>query len=65
MRQWHWFRHVSNSIVALFFGIMIYVIFIAFSRQSGSTGLDMGSIQQMRYAAQIRSQDIQKIASTK
>jgi hypothetical protein len=52
MRRWHWFRFVSNGIVALFFGIMIYVIVIAFTRQSGSTGLDMGSIQKMRYEAQ-------------
>lgn len=52
MRHWHWFRFVSKGIVALFFGIMIYVLFIAFTRQSGSTGLDMAGVQKMRYESQ-------------
>lgn len=52
MRNWHWFRFVANGVLVLFFGIMFYVIVIAFTRHSGSTGLDMGSIQKMRFDAQ-------------
>lgn len=52
MRHWHWFRFVSSGIVVLFFGIMLYVVFIAFSRPSGTTGLDMAGIQQIRHASQ-------------
>lgn len=51
MHRRHWFSFVSNGIVALFFGIMIYALTIAFTRKPGSTGLDMGSIQKMRYDA--------------
>ena len=51
MRQWHWFQFVSNGILALFLGIMIYVIGIAYTRHSGSTGLDMAKIQKIRYDA--------------
>jgi hypothetical protein len=51
MRHWHWFQFVSNGILALFLGIMVYVICIAYMRHSGSTGLDMTAIQKMRYDA--------------
>ena len=49
MRHWHWFQFVSNGILALFLSIMLYVIVIAYTRNSGSTGLDMAAIQKMRY----------------
>ncbi len=49
MRQWHWFQFVSNGILALFLGIIIYVIWIAYTRHSGSTDLDMAGIQKIRY----------------
>jgi hypothetical protein len=51
MRRWHWFQFVSNGILALFLGIMVYVICIAYMRHSGSTGLDMTAIQKIRYDA--------------
>ena len=51
MRQWHWFQFVSNGILTLFLGIMLYVIVIAYTRHSGSTGLDMATIQKIRYDA--------------
>lgn len=49
MHQWHWFQYISICIFALFFGIMLYVIGIAYMRHSGSTGLDMATVQKMRY----------------
>lgn len=45
----HWFHFVSYSVLALFLGIMLYVIAIAYLRISGSTGLDMATMQKMRY----------------
>ncbi len=51
MRQRHWFQFVSYGILALFLGILCYVSIIAYARHSGSTGLDMASIQKMRYDA--------------
>lgn len=45
----HWFQFVSWSILAIFFGIMLYVISIAYLRHSGSTGLDMATLQKIRY----------------
>lgn len=49
--QWHWFQFVSTGVVVLFFSIMLYVIGIAYTRRSGSTGLDMATIQKARYDA--------------
>lgn len=51
MRQWHWFYVVSHSILALFLGILLYVVVIAYTRHSGSTGLDVATIQKIRYEA--------------
>lgn len=51
MQRWHWFQFVSNGVLALFIGIMIYATFIAYTRRSGSTGLDMMTIQKIRYDA--------------
>ena len=51
MRHWHWFQFASSGILALFLGILVYVIIIAYTRHSGSTGLDMATIQKMRYDA--------------
>ncbi len=44
----HWIHYVSKGVLILFFGIMIYVTFIAFGRSSGSLGLDMSKIHQKR-----------------
>ncbi len=49
MRHWHWFQFISNGILGLFMGILVYVIWIAYARHSGSTGLDMATIQKIRY----------------
>lgn len=51
MRCRHWIYLVSNGVLALFLGIIVYVIFIAYGRRSGSTGLDMAAIQKMRFEA--------------
>lgn len=51
MRNWHWFQFVSYGILALFLGILAYVCIVAFSRHSGSTGLDVATIQKIRYEA--------------
>lgn len=51
MRRWHWFQFVSNGILALFLSILLYVVIIAYTRHSGSTGLDVATIQKIRYDA--------------
>ena len=51
MRHWHWFQFVSNGILVLFLGILVYVVATAYTRRSGSTGLDVAKIQRMRYEA--------------
>jgi hypothetical protein len=51
MHHWHWFQFVANGILALFLGILVFVCIIAYMRHSGSTGLDMATIQKMRYEA--------------
>lgn len=48
-RRLHWFQLVSHGILALFLGIIFYVICIAYTRSSGFTGLDMAAIQKIRY----------------
>jgi hypothetical protein len=50
MRQYR-FLYLSHGILALFIGIIIAVITIAYMRHSGSTGMDMAAIQKMRYDA--------------
>lgn len=50
--RWHWFQYLSCGVLAFFFSIMFYVAFIAFTRSSGSTNLDMAKIQKMRYDAE-------------
>lgn len=47
----HWFQFVSNGILALFLSILLYVVVIAYTRHSGSTGLDVATIQKIRYDA--------------
>ncbi len=50
MQHHYWF--ICHGILALFTGLMLYVTYVAFSRHSGSTGLDMAHIQKVRYEAQ-------------
>jgi len=43
------FYCVSIAILFLFIAIMAFAILIAFSRRSGSTGMDIAEIQKQRY----------------
>lgn len=49
MHQWHWFQFVAYGILTLFLGIMALVTIQAYQRHSGSTGIDVSKIQQVRY----------------
>ena len=51
MGRWHWFQFVSGGILTLFLGILFYVVVISYTRHSGSTGLDVATIQKIRYEA--------------
>jgi hypothetical protein len=51
MGQRHWFQFISHGVLALFLAIILFVIIIAYTRDSGSMGLNMGMIQKMRYNA--------------
>lgn len=51
MRRWLWFQFVPYGILTLFLGILAYVVTIAYTRPSGSTGLDVATIQKIRYEA--------------
>lgn len=53
MGKWDQYHVIHYGVLALFMGIMVYVTFLAYSRHSGFTGLDMVKIQQMRYEALI------------
>lgn len=46
-----WFQKVATGVLILFMGIIGVVIAVAFSRPSGSTGMDMAKVQQIRYEA--------------
>lgn len=43
------FLYFSYFVLALFMGIIICVTTLAYSRRSGTTGMDMASIQKVRY----------------
>jgi len=50
------FQKCATLIFVFFLGLMAYVTFFAYSRQTGNTGLDMGKVQQMRiHAAKAQS----------
>lgn len=51
MKHAHWFRWISALFLFIFFGLMILTTGVAFTRRSGSTGLDMGTVQKIRYDA--------------
>lgn len=42
------FQKIATGILVTFFGIMLLVVCLAYSRQSGKTGMDMGKAQQLR-----------------
>ncbi len=43
------FQKSALFILIFFMGLMVYVTAIAMVRKSGSTHLDMGKVQQLRY----------------
>jgi len=49
MARSHWFKFASHGILLLFMGILTLVTIVAFLRKSGSTGLDMATIQKIRF----------------
>jgi hypothetical protein len=55
MPKIRWFQMVASGVLILFLSIIAFVIMIAYTRRSGSTGLDMAKIQQIRYEAQKKS----------
>lgn len=44
-------KYLLGSIFSVFMLVMVVVCIVAYSRPSGSTGLDMSKIQKMRYEA--------------
>lgn len=46
-----WIYYIAHGILALFMGILVYVIMVAYGRKTGATGLDMAKIQKLRYDA--------------
>lgn len=57
MPRFRWFRIIATSITLIFMGLMALVSIIAFSRQSGSTGLDMAQIHKMRLDVTYKNRD--------
>ncbi|MBA2368575.1 MAG: hypothetical protein H0V82_06085 [Candidatus Protochlamydia sp.] len=51
MHRFYWFHFAWKGVLTLFFSLMLYVTIIAFTRRSGSTGLDMAKMQKIRYEA--------------
>lgn len=45
------FQKMAVGVLVLFFGILALAVVIAYSRVSGSTGLDMSKVQKMRLEA--------------
>ncbi len=43
------FKFFAASIFCLFMSVLVYVSFVTLSRQSGSTRMDMGQVQKLRY----------------
>lgn len=54
MLRWHWFQFISLGVLIIFFGILFLVVGISYTRHSGSTGLDVGMIQKIRYEDQLK-----------
>lgn len=49
IKRFPFFQVFAVAIVSAFMALMIFVTIVAYARQSGQTGLDMGKIQKMRY----------------
>ena len=48
MAKWHRFQWVLLGVTCLFLSIIGYVTYVAYSRHSGSTGLDMVKMHKIR-----------------
>jgi hypothetical protein len=44
-------KYIYGSIFSVFMLVMVFACIFAYSRRSGSTGLDMSKVQKMRYEA--------------
>lgn len=53
----HWFQTISWLLFFFFLSIMIVVAYIAFSRKSGVTSLNVAKIQKLRYDAHAKQND--------
>ena len=51
MGRWHWFQIVSICVLVLFLAVLVSATIFASMRRSGSTGLDVATVQKMRYDA--------------
>jgi len=49
----HWFQFTSIGVFIFFLSIMVYVTYVAFTRDSGVAKLDVAKIQKLRYDAGI------------
>jgi hypothetical protein len=47
----HWSQIAASSFFLIFITLMSYVVYVAYARRSGSTGLDMAFIQKVRHEA--------------
>lgn len=47
--KFRWFQMMATTVLVLYFGMMALTVVLAMTRQSGSTGLDMAKIHQIRY----------------
>lgn len=43
-----WFQKTATAILCIFMGLMLLVVLVAYTRRSGSTGLDMAKIHHLR-----------------
>jgi hypothetical protein len=51
IKQFKWFQKAAIGITCLFFGLMVLVVIVAYSRSLGVTGIDMAKVQLMRQKA--------------
>lgn len=58
----HWSYQIQYLVLAIFMSLMVYVTYISYDRQSGSTGLDMSKIQQIRYDASYGQEKNQELS---
>lgn len=60
------FFQKSVVCVAVFFlGLMFWVAVVAHTKRSGSTGMDMGSIQKIRFQEDLKKQEYRDLQALK